>query len=355
MHDECTHCANCDHSCDVLIIGAGPAGLAAAVNAASEGLGVIVLERAPQVGGQASSSSRIENYLGFPLGLSGAELARNADEQARRFGADIHTGAHVIDLRRLDDGHVQAMCQSGTVYVCRTAVVTTGVTYRTLDAPGVSELIGRGVEYGVSPAQADEYDGRRVFIVGGANSAGQAAVHLHDHGAAVTILTRSPLSKGMSAYLIERIEERGIAVEVGARVAAARSIITEGGISPSTIKRIESRGALDGITIASPDGVRYEPADALLVFIGAEPRTSWAPQLATDPRGFIYTGIDALDDRLYLETSERGIFAAGDVRSGSVKRVSAAAGEGAIAVQLIHRHLDSQAEHAVYKRRHANA
>jgi hypothetical protein len=229
MHEDCTHCANCDHSCDVLIIGAGPAGLAAAVNAASEGLGVIVLERAPQVGGQASSSSRIENYLGFPLGLSGAELARNADEQARRFGADIHTGAHVIDLRRLDDGHVQAMCQSGTVYVCRTAVVTTGVTYRTLDAPGVSELIGRGVEYGVSPAQADEYDGRRVFIVGGANSAGQAAVHLHDHGAAVTILTRSPLSKGMSAYLIERIEERGIAVEVGARVAAARSGHAPGG------------------------------------------------------------------------------------------------------------------------------
>lgn len=344
MHDGCTACAQGDHACDLLVIGAGPAGLAAAVNAASEGLHVIVLERGDAVGGQASSSSRIENYLGFPLGLSGSELAQAADKQARRFGAEIHTGSTVIDLRRIDADHVQAMCQSGRVYVCRTAIVTTGVTYRQIDAPGVAELIGRGVEYGASPAQAEDFRGRRVFVVGGANSAGQAALHLHDHGAHVTILTRSPLDKGMSQYLIDRINERGIYVEVGARVAAAQAVdatTTHGALS------FDAGRVLGGITVATADDVRTELADALLVFIGAEPRTSWAPQLLTDRRGFILTGSDVPGDpRLFLETSEAGIFAAGDVRSGSVKRVSAAAGEGAMAVQFVHRYLTQKEEEA---------
>lgn len=321
-HADCPECADADHACDLVIIGAGPAGLAAAVNAASEGLSTIVLERSPRIGGQASSSSRIENYLGFPLGLSGEELASAAGEQALRFGASIHTGATVIDLRRLDDNHVQAMCESGTVYLCRTALVTSGVTYRTLDAPGTAELIGRGIEYGISPSEASRYEGRKVFIVGGANSAGQAAIHLAEHGADVTILSRSPLDKGMSTYLLDRIiPDDRIAIFPGSRVAAARGD--------------ERTMGLSHLVVANDIHVATHPADALFVFIGAEPRTSWAPQLRLDRKGFIVTGHSS-----YLETSEPGIFAAGDVRSDSVKRVSAAAGEGSMAVSEIHRYLN---------------
>lgn len=326
-----------DHTCDLLVVGAGPAGLAAAVNAASEGLDTIILERGLTVGGQASSSSRIENYLGFAEGLTGEALAKAAHAQAVRFGVNIHAGSTVIDLRRTDDGGAQAMCESGKLYVCRTALVTSGVTYRHLDAPGADALLGRGVYYGASPQQATEYVGRRVVIVGGANSAGQAAIHFTQHGADVTLLTRSPLQKAMSAYLIERIERQpSITVEVGARIAAIRS-----------------QESQLGVTIAGRESVRADTDVAgVFVFIGAEPRTSWAPQIATDSRGFILTGNDVpiggkyfRADRgdapaAYLETSEPGIFAAGDVRSGSVKRVAAAAGEGSMAVQFIHKHLD---------------
>jgi thioredoxin reductase (NADPH) len=335
MHaDDCPRCVAGDHRCDVLVIGAGPAGLAAAVNAASEGLDVIVLERESQVGGQASSSSRIENYLGFPLGLSGAELATSAEQQARRFGAMIHTGAHVIDLRRTDDDHVQAMCASGTVYVCRTAILTTGVTYRTLDAPGVTELLGVGIEYGFTPGEAERWRDRRVFVVGGANSAGQAALHLSQHGAHVTILTRSPLSKGTSAYLLDRIADSSITVMEQARVAAAQG-------------RPGEPNGLGHITVATPDIVQSFNAEALFIFIGAEPRTSWAPQLLIDRKGFVLTGPDVPGDpRLFLETSESGVFAAGDVRASSVKRVAAAAGEGAMAVQFVHRYLTQKEEHS---------
>ena len=332
--EACTSCA--DHECDLLIVGTGPAGMAAAVNAASEGLHVIVLDRSGEVGGQARSSSRIENYLGFPSGLSGEQLATAAEEQARRFGADIHTGAEVIDVRPTEDGRHQVMCASGHVYLCRTILVASGVTYRRLDAPGVDELTGRGVFYGVSPSQAEDYRGQRVFVVGGANSAGQAALHLAQHGATVDILTRSPLTRAMSQYLIDRIEAHGrITVREGARVAAVRG----------------GRDELSHVVVAEPSGVATHEAAGLFVFIGAEPRVGWAPQLATDRQGFILTGdSDALRERyqageaqpLYLETSVPGIFAAGDVRSGSVKRVSAAAGEGAMAVQLIHRHLSRQ-------------
>lgn len=339
MHDQnCVRCAAGDHRCDVLVIGAGPAGLAAAVNAASEGLEVIVLERCAQVGGQASSSSRIENYLGFPLGLSGAELAKSADEQARRFGAEIHTAAHVIDLRRVDSDHVQAMCASGTVYTCRTAILTTGVTYRTLDAPGVNELLGRGVEYGFTPGEAERWRDGRVFVVGGANSAGQAALHLAQHGANVTILTRSPLNKGMSAYLLDRIADASIPVWQGARVAAVTGVYDDA-----------NGASLEGVTVAMPETIRTELADGLFIFIGAEPRTSWAPQLLTDRKGFVLTGPDVPGDpRLYLETSETGVFAAGDMRASSVKRVAAAAGEGAMAVQFVHRYLTQKEERRVH-------
>lgn len=330
---HCPDCAEVDHACDLVIVGAGPAGLAAAVNAASEGLSTIVLERWPRIGGQASSSSRIENYLGFAEGISGAELAEAAYNQALRFGAKIHTEATVIDLRRLDGEHVQAMCESGTVYRCRTALITSGVTYRTLDAPGTEALIGRGIEYGISPAEASRYEGQRVFIVGGANSAGQAALHLADHGAHVVILTRSPLAKGMSQYLIDRIADlsQNITVRQGARVAAARGEFKDH-------ERGKAWGTrLTHLVVADEYGVTSLLADALFVFIGAEPRTSWAPQLLLDRKGFILT--HTTTGHSFLETSERGIFAAGDVRSDSVKRVSAAAGEGSMAVSEIHRYL----------------
>jgi thioredoxin reductase (NADPH) len=329
------HCSECvDHECDVLIIGAGPAGLAAAVNAASEGLRTIVLERGPRVGGQAFSSSRIENYLGFPMGVTGDELAASAYDQAVRFGATIHVDSTVIDVRRVDDQVVQVICESGTTYRCRTALITSGVTYRQLDAPGVNELLGKGVEYGISPTDAARFAGSHVHIVGGANSAGQAALHLANAGAHVHILTRSPLEKSMSQYLIDRITAEGIDVQVGARVAAARS--------DDQVNEVDvTYGELAELVIADEAGVRTVPTSALLVFIGAEPRTSWAPQLKTDARGFLVTG-----GRFHLETSEPGIFAAGDVRSGSVKRVAAAVGEGSMAVQEIHQYLATPKEDA---------
>ena len=327
-------CPTCqvEHACDLLIIGAGPAGLAAAVNAASEGLRTTVLERSSEVGGQASSSSRIENYLGFADGLTGADLATQAKAQALRFGADLITDSAVIDLRPSEHGH-QAMCHSGHVYSCAAALVTSGVTYRTLDVPGASDLLGRGVFYGASPAETGEYLGQKVFVVGGANSAGQAAVHFAQHGADVTILSRSPLAKSMSAYLIERLDKLGVPVEIGARVAAVHPYREGENVALN----------LDAVTVATPDAVVTHKAAGLFVFIGAEPRTSWAPSLHTDSRGFIITGSELpYGSRMYLETSERGVFAAGDVRAGSVKRVSAAAGEGAMAVQFVHRYLNEK-------------
>ena len=317
-------CGYCDgkHECDLLVLGAGPAGLAAAVNAASEGLHTIVLEREGEVGGQASTSSKIENYLGFASGLSGAELTEQARAQAVRFGALIHPEAPVIDLRG-EHGDFTAMCENGSVYGCRTGLIATGVTYRALDAPGVDKLLGRGIGYGLNPGEVEDYRDKRVFVVGGANSAGQAALHLESHGADVNILTRSPLEKGMSQYLLERIEDSGITVLEGARVAAARG-----------------EDALDSIVVARPDAISSEEADGLFIFIGAEPRTDWTP-VHKDGRGFILTGADLPDlSRDYLETSVEGIYAAGDVRAGSVKRVAAAAGEGATAVQFIHKYLD---------------
>jgi len=323
MTDDCKTC----HNCDLLVIGAGPAGLAAAVNAASEGLKTIVLDRALSVGGQASSSSRIENYLGFPMGLSGQELADAAHQQALRFGAEIHTHATVIDLRETEDGH-QAMCESGQLYDCGAVILASGVTYRQLDIPGVAPLVGRGVGYGVSPHEAEEYRDKRVLIVGGANSAGQAAIHLAQHGAEVEIITRSPLEKSMSSYLLDRcLANDHIDVRVGARVAAVRG---------------DQHHKLSHVIVADTETIETVSASGLFVFIGAEPRVDWAPSVAKDARGFVLTGPDVPKRKppLYLETSIPGVFAAGDVRSGSVKRVSSAAGEGAEAIQFVHRYLE---------------
>ncbi len=319
MTHECEQCAS-GHECDLLIIGGGPAGLAAAVTAAADGIHTIVLEREGIVGGQASSSSRIENYIGFPDGVSGSELASKAAEQAARFGVEIHLDSTVIDLRPLPDGKHQILCDSGTFYRCASALIASGVTYRTLDAPGIDRLLGNGVFYGMDPATAEHYRGKRVFIVGGANSAGQAAVHFAQHGADPTvILTRSPLDKAMSTYLIDRIERHPqIQVEQGARIAA-----------------VQGNDYLERVVIATPETVSTELADGVFIFIGAEPRTSWAPHLSTDAKGFVVTGDD-------LHTSTPGVFAAGDVRAGSVKRVASATGEGAQAVHHIYRYLSRE-------------
>ncbi len=270
-------------------------------------------------------------------------MATAAEAQARRFGARIHHSSEVIDVRGADDGRFQVMCASSQAYLCRTILVASGVTYRRLEAPGVDELVGRGVFYGVSPSQAEDYRGQRVFVVGGANSAAQAALHLAQHGAEVHIVTRSPLVKATSQYLVDRIEAHAeITVREGARVAA---------VNPTAHTGDWAEAPLGYVTVAEPSGVVTEEAAGLFVFIGAEPRTTWAPQLATDRGGFILTGNDLPDvHRDFLETSVAGIFAAGDVRSGSVKRVSASAGEGAMAVQFIHKHLARQAELAASDR-----
>lgn len=312
----------CERECDLLIIGGGPAGMAAAVNASAEGLHTIVLERATSVGGQAGSSSRIENYLGFPDGLSGAELGEYARAQAERLGASIHCEAHVIDLRTVDGKH-HITCHSGNTYICPACIICTGVTYKQLNAPGIQEHLGMGVFYGLSPREAGRYEDRTVYIVGGANSAGQAAIHLEKHGARVIILTRSPLSKSMSAYLLERINNNTrIHVAEGARVAAVRG-------GESALNSME-------LVISTPEALETTPADGLFIFIGAEPLTDWAPTLEKDHRGYVITGKGKAPE---LETSQPGIYAAGDVRSGNIKRVATAAGEGAQAVQYVYRQL----------------
>lgn len=335
MSHTCNTCPH--HKCDLLVVGTGPAGLAAAVNAASEGLRVVLLDRSDRTGGQARSSSQIENYLGFQDGLTGEQFATQGEAQAVRFGADLHLGSELIDVRPGDTGFV-GTCNTGNTYTCRTVLIAAGVDYRRLEAPGVNELVGRGVHYGISPSETAEFEGRRVHIIGGANSAGQAALHLAQHGADVQLLTRSPLAKGMSQYLIDRIEAHaGITVREQARIAAAHGY----DIDPE----------LAHVTVASPEAVAAEESAGLFIFIGAEPRTTWLPNLALDRRGFVLTGSDAAAEPYmadwgtpqYLETSVPGIFAAGDVRAGSVKRVAAAAGEGAMAVQMIHRHLERSA------------
>ncbi len=321
---------------DVVVVGAGPAGLAAAVYGASEGLRTVVVERRT-FGGQAGASSRIENYLGFPAGLSGQDLARRATTQARRFGAELLTAQEAVGIDVVGNTRVVRLAV-GTDIASHTVLLTPGVSYRRLDAKGAERLTGRGIWYGTASAgDAALLDGQEAFIVGGANSAGQAALHLAS-GTHVTILYRGDsLRKSMSQYLVERIEEmpEEITVRVNTRIA-------------------ETHGeeALESITI-DEDGVRSTiPATALFVFVGAEPHTDW---LGTHParsdRGFILTGTQVLNlpdecepwplerHPLALETSIPGVFAAGDVRDQSIKRVASAVGEGSMAVLLVHQYL----------------
>jgi thioredoxin reductase (NADPH) len=322
---------------DLVVVGAGPAGLAAGVYGASEGLSTLVVEcNAP--GGQAGTSSRIENYLGFPVGLSGADLTLRAREQAVRFGAEILVPAEVVGLRR-EDPYTLVRLADGTEVSAAALVIATGVTYRTLDVPGADRLGGAGLYYGAGRAEAVDHSGGRVFVVGGGNSAGQAALFLAQWASAVTVLVRSAdLSRTMSRYLVDQIDASDVvSVEPFTQVL---EVLGD--------QRVE--GLRLGPTEGAPTGDEREmPADALFVFIGQAPRTEWLDGVvARDPQGFVLTGSDLgapvpgwpLGTPPFpLETAVPGVFAAGDVRHGSIKRVASSVGEGAMAVRFCHERL----------------
>jgi thioredoxin reductase (NADPH) len=322
---------------DLTIIGAGPAGLAAAVYAASEGLGTVVIEReAP--GGQAGTSSRIENYLGFPSGLSGADLTRRAVTQARRFGAEILTPQEATHIR-VDGPYRYVTLADGSELCCHALLIATGVSYHKLDAPGIEKLTGAGVYYGAALSEARACQGQDIFLVGAGNSAGQAAMYFAKHARTVTMLVRGDsLAKSMSQYLVHQIRAtENIKVRLCTVVVEAHG-----------------QDHLEAITVTHVDGNLVETlaTPALFLFIGAMPHTDWLKDvIERNPQGFILSGQDLLTgdrrtrgwplkrDPFLLETSVPGVFVAGDVRSRSVKRVASAVGEGSIAVQFIHEYL----------------
>jgi thioredoxin reductase (NADPH) len=316
---------------DVAVVGAGPAGLAAAVYSASEGLRTALLER-EAFGGQAGTSSRIRNYLGFPHGVSGAELAQRAYQQAWLFGAHLVYGNPVVSLAK-DRDLLVAGLRDGSEVRARAVVIASGMSYRRLGVPGLESLVGAGVFYGASTIEAQAVAGKPVFVVGGGNSAGQAALHLSKHARRVTILVRSrSLATSMSEYLIREIEN---APNVSVRY---RCEVAGGGGS----------GRLEQLVLRDRDSGETEPVPAggLFVLIGAEPFTGWLPDaVGRDEWGFIVTGPDTgrrwplARAPLLLETTVPGVFAAGDVRHGSVKRVASAVGEGSIAIRLVHEYL----------------
>jgi len=320
---------------DLIIVGAGPAGLAAGVYGASEGLKTAMIEReAP--GGQAGTSSRIENYLGFPSGLSGADLARRGLDQARRFGVEILSPQEAIALRA-EDPYRFVRLADGTNLSCHALLIATGVSYRKLDVPGIERLTGAGVYYGAAQTEALSCKDEDVYIIGGANSAGQAAMFFSGLARSVTLLVRGDsLEKGMSQYLVDEIKERpNIDVCLGSQVVEAHGETN-----------------LDSITIQTADGGQEtRSAASLFILIGALPRTDWLHGVVErDRRGFILAGSDLkrdgrppkgwnLDrDPFLLETSVPGVFVAGDVMAGSVKRVASGVGAGSIAVQFIHQY-----------------
>ncbi|WP_328444143.1 MULTISPECIES: FAD-dependent oxidoreductase [unclassified Amycolatopsis] len=321
---------------DLVVIGGGPAGLGAAVYGASEGLRTVLVEK-KATGGQAGTSSRIENYLGFPDGVSGAQLTDRARRQAQKFGAEVLTARDVVGLEARGSSRVITF-GDGSEIAAHSVILASGVTYRALDAEGIEELSGRGVYYGSAATEAPECKGEHVYIVGGANSAGQAAVFFSKHASDVSILVRGEsLEASMSHYLIEQIA--GIDnIHVRTR---------------TTVKQAHGDGHLERLTLCENGVTEEVDTGHLFIFIGAAPRTEWlGDDLHRDEYGFVRTGPDLLAagqrprgwtldrDPHYLESSIPGVFVAGDVRSQSVKRVASAVGEGAMAVTLVHRYLE---------------
>jgi thioredoxin reductase (NADPH) len=316
---------------DVAIVGGGPAGLAAAVYGASEGLSTLLVEReAP--GGQAGTSSRIENYLGFPYGIAGGDLAHRALEQAQRLGADIIV---TRDVQKLDPASRRLVLDGGASVEARTIVLATGVSWRHLGIAALNRLRGRGVYYGAAPDEVRTLNGRDVFLVGAGNSAGQAAVNLANFARSVTLLVRGDsLEKSMSRYLIDQLKTKD-----NVQVATHTEVVDAAG--NDHLETISTIDTVNGSTVK-------RAADALFVMIGADAETQWLPQdVHRDPAGYVLTGSDALKtgewrirrDPYLLETTVPGIFAVGDVRSGSIKRVAAGVGEGSMAIALVHQYL----------------
>ena len=316
---------------DLVIVGAGPAGLAAAVYGASEGLKTLLIEReAP--GGQAGTTSRIENYLGFPSGLSGGDLARRALAQARRLGAEILSSQEVATVRRADP-YRTVVLGDGSELSCQAVVVATGVSYRQLEVPGAAELAGAGIYYGAATTEAILYRDAEVAVIGAGNSAGQAAAHLSRYASRVHVLVRGDdLTASMSAYLIEQLDAlENVEIHFGAQT-----------------REVRGTGHLDSASFTTADGELVLDVSAAFVFIGQQPRTAWLDGVvARDARGFILTGPDVGPSQGWnvdrepslLESSMPGLFAAGDVRHRSVKRIASAVGEGAMAVQFVHLYL----------------
>ncbi len=322
---------------DLVIVGAGPAGLAGAVYGASEGLRTLLVDR-HAAGGQAGTSSRIENYLGFPAGVSGSDLTRRALTQARRLGAEFLAPLEVTGFS-IDAGYKRLTLSDGRELVTRALLAATGMSYREHPAPGVAEHAGAGVYYGAVTTEAPAFKGRRVLVVGGGNSAGQGAMHLSRFARDVQIVVRrESLRDTMSQYLIEQI---GATPNV--RV-----------LTRTEIERVEGEGRVERVTLKSLDGgeCRTEETDALFVFIGTRPQSEWLPPaVLRDGKGFVLTGRDLLAHQAYsrvwkepreplpLETSVPGVFAAGDVRANAMNRVASAVGEGSMVVRLVHDYL----------------
>jgi thioredoxin reductase (NADPH) len=322
---------------DVIIIGAGPAGLGAAVYGASEGLRTLMIDK-EATGGQAGTSSRIENYLGFPKGLSGSDLAQRATAQAKRLGAEILTAQEVVKVK-VEDPYRYVILSDGTELGCKALVIATGVTVRELEVPGIRELNGAGVYYGAALTEAANYRDEHVFVVGGANSAGQGAMFFSQYASKVTMLVRSSaLETGMSQYLVDQIYGTEN-IEVLTRTEVAG---------------VGGNDRLESIDIADKDSgdVQTLPAAAMFIFIGATPHSSLVEGVVdTNSAGFIRTGSDLMvngsrpmnwtlkRDPYILETNVPGIFAAGDIRQNAVRRVASAVGQGAIAISLVHQYL----------------